>query len=448
MSFNSPTNKKVLSKQKTFSISIHSHRFLLCCFITTFITLLTLLQIQTFKTSFPFSSPQEEKISFLPLKDLRFADKPMEDHTWFMSSMNDTKEDGGPEHVYFPSEASDGRLLCLSGQSTSNGTMNSYGLSSPVSLPSDVEVLRGLTFISDTYYDYDNLWHGLSAMVPFISWHQSKGCMLPKRWVLYHHGEIRTGMSPWLRELLEAVFGPRSLVIEDFKGRSTKTSCLEKAVVFRRNQGSMSKEKKEEVYEMMRCKARAHCGIKNEIEEDEKKVVIRLTLLLRVGKRSFKDDNAVIRIFEKVCTKVEGCRLRVARPNNLTFCDQVKLMSDTDVLATPHGAQLTNMFFMDKNSSVMEFFPKGWLELAGVGQYVFRWIAESSGIKHKGQWRDPIGERCPETDPAKCFPFYKDKQIGHDESFFSNWTASVLNEMREQKLANHHTKINPTTCAC
>ncbi|KAH7679714.1 Glycosyltransferase 61 protein [Dioscorea alata] len=371
----------------------------------------------------------------------------MDGHTWFMSSMNDTKEDGGPEHVYFPSEASDGQLLCLSGRSISNGTKNFYGFISPVSLTGDIDLLNGLTFISDTYYDYDNLWHGISAMIPFISWHQSKSCMLPNRWLLYRHGELRKTMSPWLKELLIAIFQPKSLVIEEFNGRKT-TSCLEKAVVFRRNQGSMSQEKKAQVYDLIRCKTRAYCGIKKDAI-DEEKVIVRLTLLLRVGKRSFKDDNAVISIFDKACLKVEGCRLRVARPNNLTFCDQVKLMSQTDVLATPHGAQLTNMIFMDKNSSVMEFFPKGWKELAGVGQHVYRWLAESSGINHAGQWNDPNGERCPESNPSRCFPFYKGQQIGYNESFFFAWTASVLNEMKEQKLAKNQTKITSSyACAC
>ena len=61
-------------------------------------------------------------------------------------------------------------------------------------------------------------------------------------------------------------------------------------------------------------------------------------------------------------------------------------MRSTDILASPHGAQLTSMFFMDKNSSVMEFFPKGWLELAGAGQHVFQWVGISSGIRHTGTW--------------------------------------------------------------
>jgi capsular polysaccharide biosynthesis protein len=37
----------------------------------------------------------------------------------------------------------------------------------------------------------------------------------------------------------------------------------------------------------------------------------------------------------------------------------VRLLSATDVLISAHGAQMTNMMFMDRNSSIMEFYPMG-----------------------------------------------------------------------------------------
>ncbi|PKU60132.1 hypothetical protein MA16_Dca028650 [Dendrobium catenatum] len=115
-------------------------------------------------------------------------------------------------------------------------------------------------------------------------------------------------------------------------------------------------------------------------------------------------------------------------------------MSETDILISPHGAQMTNMIFMDKNSSVMEFFPKGWLELAGGGQYVFRWLADSAGMRHEGQWRDSEGESCPFDDKDQCFTFYKDGTIGHDEAFFSQWAAQVLQETKVRKLKDDASK--------
>ncbi|KAK3231002.1 hypothetical protein Dsin_002883 [Dipteronia sinensis] len=80
---------------------------------------------------------------------------------------------------------------------------------------------------------------------------------------------------------------------------------------------------------------------------------------MRRGSRSFKNPTAVIQIFAKECARVEGCILNVSQSEDLHFCDQVRVMTNTDVLASPHGAQLTNMLFMDQNSSVMEFFPRG-----------------------------------------------------------------------------------------
>ncbi|KAF3328165.1 subtilisin-like protease SBT5.3 [Carex littledalei] len=162
------------------------------------------------------------------------------------------------------------------------------------------------------------------------------------------------------------------------------------AVVFRHNEGKMLKDKKIQVYEMVRCKSRKYCKIQ---ERDEAENVIKLTLLLRSNSRSFKDEVSMINVFRKECAKVKACRLKVTRPDNLTFCDQVKMMSETDILALPHGAQLTNLFFMDKNSSVMEFFPKGWKDLAGPGQFVYQWISAYSGMRHVGTWHDPKGDK-------------------------------------------------------
>lgn len=128
-------------------------------------------------------------------------------------------------------------------------------------------------------------------------------------------------------------------------------------------------------------------------------------------------------------------------------------MSSTDILASPHGAQLTNLFFMDKNSSVMEFFPKGWLEFAGPGQYALHWIAAGSGMRHKGAWRDPDGEECPDrSNPSKCFAFYKGGRIGHDEGYFAKWAAEVIGEMKEYKLgeesARNWQKESSNSCLC
>ncbi|XP_052193404.1 uncharacterized protein LOC127801913 [Diospyros lotus] len=388
-------------------------------------------------------------VTFLPLKDLRYAQSAQQGHTWFMSSMFDKQEEGEVQHQHFPSEASNGRLLCIKGHDTHDGAWNTYALAWLETLPANATLMSGLTFVSYNHYNYDNIWHGLSAMVPFVAWHIKNRCSsLPARWLLYHWGELRTEMSPWLRSLMDATFDG-SVDTENFAdGDEERPACFEEAVVMRHNEGGMSRRRRLEVYDLMRCKARAYCNV-----SAAEGGGIGVTMFMRTGPRSFRNDSAVIGIFDGECRKVEGCRLTVAYSNNLTFCEQVKLMSSTDVLVSPHGAQMTNMFLMERNSSVMEFFPKGWLRLAGVGQYVHHWLASWSGMKHEGAWRDPNGDPCPYgVDDRRCMSVYKSGRIGHNKTFFAQWARNVLNQVRMRKLeeasTNSQVAASAGGCAC
>ncbi|KAL5857378.1 hypothetical protein ACOSQ3_004836 [Xanthoceras sorbifolium] len=388
-------------------------------------------------------------VTFLPLKDLRYSDKALQGHTWFMSSMYDSHEEGEVQFQQFPSKSSMGRLLCLKGRDTHDGSWNYYALTWPETLPFNATLMKGLTFISYNHYNYENIWHGLSAMVPFVAWHKRYGCETPNRWVLYHWGELRLGMRLWLTNLMGATFN-EDPIIERFEGiNEDEAVCFEKAVVMRHNEGGMSRERRMEVYDLMRCKARVHCNVSMEGRDSK---FIGMTLFMRSGPRSFKNESAVVDIFERECAKFDGCRLMVAYSYNLTFCQQVTLMSKTDILVSPHGAQLTNMFLMNRNSSVMEFFPKGWLKLAGVGQYVYHWIASWSGMRHQGAWRDPDGENCtfPEDD-RRCMSLYKNGRIGFNETYFSDWARNVLTEIKTRKLEEESQNGSASTsyqCAC
>nr|GMD85869.1 uncharacterized protein LOC109165637 [Ipomoea batatas] len=398
-----------------------------------------------------------DSVMFLPLKDLRYSNAPLQGHTWFMSAMDDTQEEGEAQYQRFPSAASKGRVLCLRGRDHHDGARNSYALAWRDALPNNATFLNGLTFVSYNHYDYGNIWHGLSAVVPFISWHIGNRCSSPARWVLYHWGELRTKISPWLTTLLEATLhAPLNIeTFEDGDGYSDDSvACFEDAVVMRHNEGGMSRDKRIETYDLLRCKARMHCNVSlegrlSEVTGSGRLPVIGMTMFMRTGPRSFKNETAVIGIFEKECRKVEGCRFMVAYSNNLTFCEQVKVMSSTDILISPHGAQLTNMFFMDKNSSVMEFFPKGWLKLAGVGQLVYHWIASWSGMKHEGAWRDPDGDPCPyPDDDRRCMSIYKGGKIGYNETHFSDWAKRVLQEVRMRKTEEASKKNGPVANGC
>ncbi|KAM1242587.1 hypothetical protein ACFX2G_034927 [Malus domestica] len=405
-------------------------------------------------------------VTFLPLKDLRYSGPAaLQGHTWFMSSMYDHQdEEGGVQYQGFPSPFSHGRLLCLKGCDNHDGSWNSYALAYPEFLPHNATLMKGLTFVSYNHYNYDNIWHGLSALVPFVAWHIKSSCKIPKRWVLYHWGEMRGRMGVWLGNLMEATFGGAQHVEVFEEVEEGRAVCFEEAVVMRHNEGGMSREKRMEVYDLMRCKARLYCNVSSnsfsldhleqgqQRHEHERRDVIPpigITLFMRTGPRSFKNDTAVIEIFERECAKVDGCRLMVAYSNNLTFCDQVKIMSRTDVLVSPHGAQLTNMFLMNRNSSVMEFFPKGWLKLAGVGQYVFHWIASWSGMRHKGAWRDPVGDPCEfGEDDRRCMSIYKSGKIGHNETYLSQWTRDVLNEVKTTKMEQAAIPSSNDACLC
>uniref|UniRef100_A0A7N0TWH2 Glycosyltransferase 61 catalytic domain-containing protein n=1 Tax=Kalanchoe fedtschenkoi TaxID=63787 RepID=A0A7N0TWH2_KALFE len=388
-----------------------------------------------------------KSVTFLPLKDLRFSSTPLEGHTWFMSSLTDKQEPGEVQHQHFPSPDSQNRLLCLKGHDTHDGANNYYALAYPEALPANATLLKGLTFVSYNHYNYDNIWHGLSAMVPFVAWHKRSQCQTtPARWVLFHWGEIRGRMGPWVRTLMEATFDGEVKVetFEEFK--EDEVVCFEEAVVMRHNEGGMSRERRVEVYDLMRCKARVYCNLSMSGAEEEEheagnaakgglgNLKIGMTVFMRSGARGFKNESAVVEVFQKECDKVDGCRFQAAHSNNLTFCEQVKLMGETDVLISPHGAQLTNMFLMNRNSSVMEFFPKGWLKLAGVGQFVYHWIASWSGMRHKGAWRDPEGAQCPyPEDDKRCMSFFKGGMIGYNRTYFADWGRAVLDEVRAQK---------------
>lgn len=126
-------------------------------------------------------------------------------------------------------------------------------------------------------------------------------------------------------------------------------------------------------------------------------------------------------------------------------------MSSTDILISPHGAQITNLFLMDKNSSVMEFYPKGWLKLAGLGQFVYKRLSIWSGMKHRGAWRDPNGDHCPYSeDDRRCMSIYKGGQIGYNETEFAEWGRNVLNAVKRKKTdeASQGILKNSDRCIC
>lgn len=164
-----------------------------------------------------------------------------------------------------------------------------------------------------------------------MAWHKMKHCgALPDRWVLYHWGELRLKIGAWLTAMMEATFdGPQHIEgfewVENDGGRGGDSPwpvCFEEAVVMRHNEGGMSRESRMEVYDLMRCKARVHCNVSSD-KTTMTLPEIGMTLFMRTGARSFKNETAVTEIFGKECAMVEGCKLVVAYSNSLTVCEQV-----------------------------------------------------------------------------------------------------------------------------
>eukprot|EP00977_Amphora_coffeiformis_P029050 scaffold38424_cov168-Amphora_coffeaeformis.AAC.1 len=60
-----------------------------------------------------------------------------------------------------------------------------------------------------------------------------------------------------------------------------------------------------------------------------------------------------------------------------TFRDQIDFMINTDILVSPHGAQLASLPFAPPCASVLEIFPTGYYEPAFFGT-----LAASSGVSH------------------------------------------------------------------
>ncbi|CAL5332708.1 unnamed protein product [Camellia sinensis] len=195
----------------------------------------------------------------------------------------------------------------------------------PESIPNSATLILGLTYVSDTYYNYDNLWHGLCAVAPFVSWSVKNQRLKPRRWVLFHWGEMRTKIGSWVENLLKANYGIGGVVVDRFEA-GDGPYCFEKAVVMRHDLGRMGEERNMEIFELLRCKAREVCGLKMMGRGNEQNGIplTRLTLLMRRGSRAFKNGTTVVDVFAKECARIKGCILSVVQSEDLSFCDQVR----------------------------------------------------------------------------------------------------------------------------
>ncbi|XP_002965175.2 uncharacterized protein LOC9660179 isoform X3 [Selaginella moellendorffii] len=395
----------------------------------------------------------KHSFTMMELKDLSQPGLSKGDTIWFMSSLHGSSVDdqGKPEEFRFPSTISQGRLLCLQGNHTHNGTMNKYGFAWKGFLPDGATYLPGLTLVADNYWDYVNPWHSMSAIINFAAWRVDNGCKVPARIVAYHWGEMVTKMGDWITNVLHASMGVK-LRPDTLSSYGSGPVCFEDAIVQRRGLGGMSKERMNRLFDVVRCKVYKFCKVApRSFVLGGKDGRIDITLVARSGPREFSNLSGVVSAVSEQCAMVKGCKLDIVSIGNLSFCEQVEVMSKSDVLLTAHGAQLTNMMFMPRGGSVMELFPKGWLEFAGVGQYIYTWLADWTGLKHEGAWRDPDGPDCPydtKTQVLECFLFYKDRSVGLNSSHLSSWTADVLERIQARRASSVADHILETSCSC
>lgn len=109
-------------------------------------------------------------------------------------------------------------------------------------------------------------------------------------------------------------------------------------------------------------------------------------------------------------------------------------MSKTDILVSVHGAQLTNIIWMSPGGRVLEMFPKGWLEMAGHGQYIYSNLAKWVGLYHDGYWRDLDHPNCSDASKEMdCMSFYKDLPVGINVTHVRPWLAQSITDFNSMQ---------------
>jgi hypothetical protein len=270
--------------------------------------------------------------SFLPLKDIKQPVTPENEGNWFMSSVVAKPGSGLGEILDFPSDDPEGRLLCLQGSANDDGSKNSYGfLHKKDLIKLGARFREGITLVVENYWNYDNPWHSMSAMLGFAFWRAEFGaCMVPERVVMYHLGEFQEKMGSWIANVMHATMG-KSLKIDNLGNSGNEPAargapvCFERAVVQRRGLGGIPSDNLRDLFDMVRCKARKFCAI--DTEENARNtgstMKVKVTLLTRTGARAFRNTSAVAAVVKGECAKVPECHFRVATMEGLSFCEQV-----------------------------------------------------------------------------------------------------------------------------
>ncbi|EFJ09207.1 hypothetical protein SELMODRAFT_130433 [Selaginella moellendorffii] len=364
-------------------------------------------------------SKAARSLRFHPVKDSKNGTSYV-----FMSQIQDTNRTGVPEFFYFNTSASS-RVLCFRGNSTRDGTKNLYAFAEQ-HVPGDALLLPGTTLVSDSHFDFANPWHSMYNLIQFVHWRMDSRCQRSDRMLIFHRGEIRHDLGAWIRSVLDSN-GVTTGVDTMRYHPEGRVVCFQRAVVSRRGIGGVSGAVLRDLFEQVRCRTRQWCGVGSGVNDDD--TTVRVALVARERGRAFVNLSDWKHAVKLVCEVRPHCQWSVVWFSALDFCSQVKLMSTTDILVSVHGAQLTNMIFMNPGSRILEAFPQGWLQLAGNGQFIYKHLADWAGLGHEGYWRDGGTAKCPmdSSSPGQCFSLhYKNKPVGINSTFIVKWLAEVL----------------------
>lgn len=106
--------------------------------------------------------------------------------------------------------------------------------------------------------------------------------------------------------------------------------------------------------------------------------------------RTLANSNTVL---EQIQRQFSGISIReIYFENNITYLQQVQYFMESDIIISPHGAQLTGMIFQPTESKrcsqLLEFLPKDYLVADFFGS-----LAKAAGIRHTFFYMDHESER-------------------------------------------------------
>jgi Glycosyltransferase 61 len=102
----------------------------------------------------------------------------------------------------------------------------------------------------------------------------------------------------------------------------------------------------------------------------------RIAILNRHNHRELLVAPEIAAILEESGGSVETVPI-VYFDNNTTFAEQITFFATTDIIISPHGAQLTGIPFMPRCGIIYEIFPTGYYL-----PYYFGSLASASGLQH------------------------------------------------------------------